>query len=177
VARSVPVSLTETPGLPITSAWQNAQVKALTDFITGPPVFVGYQSSAQSTTSGTWTSLTIDTEVIDTDSGHSTAVNPSRYTATVPGLYLVVGSAAFIANATGYRRCRITKNGSLVRGGASGYDVNTANIAGGVAIVFVTMNGTTDYVEVMGAQASGSTINTSTATDLGCTLSLYWIST
>lgn len=177
MARTVPVSLTETPGLPITSAWQNAQVKGLTDFLTAPPVFVGYQASAQSTTTGTWTALTIDTEVLDSDGGHSTTVNPSRYTATVAGLYLVVGSASFTANATGYRRCRITKNGSNVRGGASGYDVNTANVAGGVAIAFVSMNGSTDYVEVMGAQASGSTINTSTATDFGCTLSVYWIST
>ncbi|MBF6049812.1 hypothetical protein GO001_32300 [Streptomyces sp. NRRL B-1677] len=104
------------PGQFITGALWNAQVKALNEYLTAPPVFSAYQTTAQSISNPTFTSFTLDTEVVDSDGGHSTVTNTSRYTATVPGTYLVIGTAGWSGAATGYRRCRITLNGSAVPG-------------------------------------------------------------
>jgi hypothetical protein len=174
VARTVPASLLEVPGNTITSAWQNAQVKALCDFLTAVPVFSGYQTATQSILNSTFTSFTIDTTVIDTDGGHSNTVNPSRYTATVPGNYLVIGTSAWAASNAGYRRTRIALNGNAQHG-ATGFDQNQVVTSAGLAISLLPMNGTTDYVEVQGAQNSGGALNTVSASDFCPSLVVCWL--
>ncbi|MFI0914235.1 hypothetical protein [Streptomyces abikoensis] len=175
MARTVPVSASESPGQFITGALWNAQVKALNDFLTAPPVFSGYQTTAQSIPTGIFTTFTIDTEVVDSDGGHSTVTNTSRYTATVPGTYLVVGTAGWGPNATGYRRCRITLNGSAVNGAAVGADATTASLCGQCVSTIVVMNGSTDYVEVQGAQNSGGAL-AAYGQDFAPSLRVYWLS-
>ncbi|MGW2920428.1 hypothetical protein ACWDBF_21555 [Streptomyces angustmyceticus] len=175
MGRIVPVSASVSPGAFITGALWNAQVKALNDFTTGVPVFAGYQATVQSISTGTFTPLTIDTEVIDSDGGHSTTTNTSRYTATVPGTYLVLGTAAWAANSTGYRRVSINLNGSRVTGSSIGADATTTVLSGQTTSAIVSMNGTTDYVEVVGAQSTGSALNTSVS-DFAPSLRVIWIS-
>lgn len=124
MARTVPQSLTEVPGNYVTSAWQNAQVKALNDFLAGSgtngvPRFKGYASTGQSiaTGSGTDVPVTLDTEDYDSDNGHSTSTNTSRYTIQVAGVYTVMATASFPTNSTGNRKLGINVNGGNARGG------------------------------------------------------------
>src|SRR5690348_12981216 len=108
MARTVPVSVQEAPGNFNTAALFNAQVKALNDFLTAPPVFSGYATTAQSIpNANAMTALNFDTEVLDSDGGHSTVTNTSRYTATVPGTYLVFGFVGWANTSGGDRRIQI----------------------------------------------------------------------
>ncbi|WP_367134410.1 MULTISPECIES: hypothetical protein [Streptomyces] len=173
--RTPPTAATVAPGQFITGALWNAQVKGLNDFTTAPPVFSAYQTTAQSISNATFTSFTLDTEVVDSDGGHSTVTNTSRYTATVAGTYLVVGTAGWSGNATGYRRCRITLNGGVVPGAAVGVDATNAVLCGQCVSTVVVMNGTTDYVEVQGAQSSGGALAAYNQ-DFAPSMRVYWLS-
>lgn len=175
--RTVPASMQEVPGNTITSAWQNAQVKALSDFITAVPVFSGYASTAQAILgSNVMTALNLDIELLDSDGGHSTVTNTSRYTPTVPGLYLVIGSVGWTASATGDRRLQIGLNGASVIGSGVSLDPSQVVLCGMQTTALVTMNGTTDYVEVMAAHTAGSTLNTNANGVFSPSLRVLWVS-
>jgi hypothetical protein len=180
VARTPPTVASAVPGNYVTGALWNAGPKALGDWGTAQPVFAGYQGTVQAVPSGNWTSFTIDTETLDSDAGHSTVTNTSRYTATVPGLYLVIGSSGYTSNTTGLRRVRLALNGSPVIGSGVGSDTHAASGAiGHVTSSLVQMNGTTDFVEVQGYQTSGANLNTNTnpGTEFTPSLRLFWIRT
>jgi len=70
-----------------------------------------YNSGAQSVTTATWTALTADSELYDTDTIHSTVANTSRLTATTAGKYWIWASVQFAANATGDRAASFDLNG------------------------------------------------------------------
>lgn len=174
--RTVPVSVIESPGQYITGAWQTAQVKAAIDFFRAVPVFYGYQTTTQIISNNTLTSFTIDTEVFDSDGGHSNTVNPSRYVPQVPGTYLTIGTSGWAGNATGTRHTRVTINGITIKGAGSGFDVNQAVTTGGLAIGLAACNGSTDYFEVQGLQTSGANLNTASAAEFACSLTVLWVS-
>lgn len=177
MARTVPTSATASPGQFITGALWNAQVKATTDYLTGVPVCSVYASSVQSMPgSNAMTALNFDTEALDSDGGHSTVTNTSRYTASVPGTYLVIGTVAWASNTTGDRRIQIGLNGSGVVGSATAFDPVNAVICAHQTQALVTMNGTTDYVEVMVAQASGAALSTSASGAFSPSMRVIWIS-
>lgn len=175
MARTVPSPPTEAPGNFNTSALFNAQVRDLNLFTLAVPVFRGYQASAQSAANATWISVAIDTETLDSDGGHSTVTNNSRYTPTVAGTYLVLGTAAFAGSATTQRAARIGSNGTTIIGAA---------VAGGsgaswwcaTAVDLVVCNGTTDYIELQARQDSGGTLSTYTGTDFNSALRVFWVS-
>ncbi|MEU1800909.1 hypothetical protein [Streptomyces sp. NPDC019937] len=181
MARLVPTVPTESPGTFWTAALFNATVKAAADFVigssgsTGPPRFRGYQNSAQSISNGTFTSITIDTEVIDSDGGHSTSTNTSRYTCQVAGTYAVGGSVCFPANSTGSRGVRLAVNGSSVQGVASLIPAATGNSCGTQVATILSLS-VGDYVEIQGYQTSGGALNTATASDLASQLWALWVS-
>lgn len=82
------------------------------------------KSAAQTISNTTFTSLTWDTETIDTDAFHSTVTNTDRITipAGKGGKYLVHCMIIFAFNATNTRQLEIKKNGTTVSnniGGAS----------------------------------------------------------
>ncbi|MGW1071594.1 hypothetical protein [Streptomyces sp. NPDC002537] len=176
MARTVPSAATVAPGQYVTGALWNANVQYLSSFLTGPPVFSGYQATSQSIPTATFTSLTIDTTVVDSDGGHSNTVNPSRYTATVPGTYLVIGTVGWTGASSGYRRCRLTLNGSAIIGTAVGSDAVNSVLCGQCTSTVVALNGSTDYVEVQGQQSSGSALATYVSSDFTSSLRVYWIS-
>ncbi|MFF4403845.1 hypothetical protein [Streptomyces sp. NPDC001404] len=176
MARTVPSAATVVPGQYVSGALWNANVQALSSFITGPPVFSGYQATSQSIANATFTSLTIDTTIVDSDGGHSNTTNPSRYTATVPGTYLVIGTVGWSGTANGYRRIRLMLNGNPIIGTAVGSDAVNAVLSGQCTSTIVAMNGTTDYVEVQGGQSSGGALATYVSSDFSCSLRVYWLS-
>lgn len=180
--RTVPTIASESPGNFLTGALWNANVKAMGDFLLGSssngvPRFSGYQATSQSLSTGTWTSLNIDTELFDSDAGHSTVTNTSRYTATVAGTYAVAATVAFAANATGVRRVRLALNGAAINGTTIGSDAPGGSAqAAAITMSLVQLNGTTDYVEAQGLQSSGGALSTNANSDPCPSLRLFWIS-
>ncbi|MBY8341808.1 hypothetical protein JYK17_17400 [Streptomyces sp. KC 17012] len=179
--RTVPVIASESPGNFLTGALWNANVKAMGDFLLGAsgngvPRFRGYQTSVQSLSDNTWTSLTLDTEAFDSDNGHSTSTNTSRYTVQVAGTYSVLGIAAFAGNATGNRAARITVNGTAVPGGFVKTLAATVTHSSAVATGAQVVCAVGDYIETQGLQTSGAGLNTSAATDVACAMGVWWIS-
>jgi len=168
VARVVPTIASESPGNFITGALWNAQVGGIMQWLIGSgsnglPMFFGYQGTAQSIGSGTTgAAITIDTEVIDTDGGHSTVSNTSRYTCQVAGYYLVWGCVSWVTNATEERITYYQKNGAVIVGGSSvqanPVTSSHATVIPGTIMILPMSVG--DYFEVWGSQVSGSSLNT-----------------
>lgn len=180
MVRAVPTIATETPGNYLTGALWTANVKAMGDWLLGSgtngvPRFRGYQSSVQSLSDNTWTPLTLDTEVFDSDNGHSTSTNTSRYVVQVAGTYQIGGHSAFAANATGNRAARITVNGTPIIGSFVKTLASTASHSSGVATSAQAVCAVGDYIEVMGLQSSGGALNTAAATDVACSMGVFWI--
>jgi hypothetical protein len=176
LTRTVPVTSYHSPGDYITGAAWNAGPKALGDFILGPPVFDGYQANAQSVASGSWTSLSIDTEILDSDGSHSNITNNTRFTCVVAGTFLFLGTAAFTANSTGVRGSRFALNGTSIRGTQTNTNTCSSSVwaepCWAVTPMFIG-----DYVEIQGFQNSGGALNTYNGADCTTSFAAYWIST
>lgn len=175
MTRTVPVAATESPGLFQTAALWNAQVRDLNNFVLARPVFRGYQAIAQSSANATWFSVALDSETIDSDGGHSTVTNTSRYTPTVPGTYLAIGTVAFNGSATTQRACRLTLNGTPGVGGA-GASACGASWWADTSIELFVCNGSTDYIEIQGRQDSGGSLSTLVGAEFASALKVIWVS-
>ena len=132
-----------------------------------------YQSSAQSIATATNTVLLFDSEDLDTDNGHSTTTNTSRYTATVPGWYFVSGTVQLAYNATGNRLAIIQKNGTTTVNQVGRASSSVSNTMGLHLSTLVYLNGTTDYIELSTFQSSGVSLNTLTTNP--SILEGYWV--
>lgn len=181
MTRTVPISASEAPGNFLTGALWTAQVKAAMDFLMGSgtngvPRFKGYASTAQSLATGTTdTPITLDTEDYDSDNGHSTSTNTSRYTIQVAGTYAIAATLAIATNATGNRKAGININGANARGGA----VQAPGFASNswcTAVYTEQPLSVGDYVELVGWQTSGGALSTSATTGFGPTLMCHWLS-
>lgn len=153
---------TWTVGQLVTAALMNSNIQALGNFVLAPPLAQVLQTLTQSIPTGAgWTALNFDTNVLDSDTGHSTVTNTSRYVIQVPGTYLPIGCYALAnPNSTGDRAARIAKNGSPVQGSAG--SIAPASGLVGIAAtmpVFVPCIAG-DYLEVHAQQASGAAVNT-----------------
>lgn len=177
MARTVPASLTEVPGNFVTSALWNAQMKALTDFITSPPRFKGYATVSQSIASGsaTPTVLALDSEYYDSDGGHSTTTNTSRYTVQVAGTYSITGGCAFGTNSTGNRSVAIYVNGAYAAGG-NNQSVSFAGNSWAATVSTDLPLNVGDYVELACWQTSGAALSTTVTSSFGPFLAVRWFS-
>ncbi|MBK3624903.1 hypothetical protein JHN59_08585 [Streptomyces sp. MBT49] len=178
--RTVPAIASQSPGNFLTGALWNASVKAMGDWALGSgtnglPRFRGYATSAQALSDNTWTSLNLDTESYDSDNGHSTSTNTSRYVVQVAGTYLVVGSVGMAANATGNRSARLTVNGSSIPGTFVKTLAPTAAHSAGLVTSMIVSCIANDYIEVQGLQTSGAALNTSAGGDVAPSLSCIWL--
>jgi hypothetical protein len=173
---TIPSVPTEVPGNFNTSALWNANILGGLNYLFAPVRFKGYASTGQSFTSTTTSAvLTLDTEIVDSDGGHSTTTNTSRYTAQTAGLYIVTGSVCFASNATGTRTLQVFLNGVGVTGSAV---QSAASGSNGTSVFTATMvqMAVGDYVELAAWQNSGSTLATSTTNAILTTMSLWRIS-
>lgn len=160
---TVPVEDTATVGAKITAAIWNGDVRDGINFLLAPPRVLAYQTTtATSFTSGTFAVVGMDAETFDSDSMHSTSVSNSRLTIVTTGMYLIVGSLGFAANATGYRQAAIYKNGVLVQ-----RSIGMAASAGTTVVPITGLWSLTagDYVELAGAQNSGGALASSLGAD------------
>ena len=115
------------------------------------PAFEAYLGSAQGVSNFTSTKVTINTENFDTAGNFNTSDN--RFTPTTSGKYFVYGQVygdPQTASDLMYSQMEIRKNGSTVKRGK----VDLRNNPGREATVFfgtiITMNGSSDYVELWG---------------------------
>jgi hypothetical protein len=138
-----------------------------------------YNDGAQAIPNNASTAITFNTNAFDSNSVHSTATNPSRFTVPVGlgGKWRISYKVCFAANATGVRISFLRKNGVD----------DTHNIIG--SAVFMPPNGTLnttntttitenlvagDYVELFIYQTSGGALNVGNAiaTDRGFTTTM-----
>lgn len=111
---TVPTFLTGVPSTAILN-----QLAQAVSFALNPPLAVLAQAvTAQSISNNLWTPVTLDASIVDqnpavpTTPGHSTSVNPSRYTALYPGWYLGNAAAAWALSSAGSRGGRWAVNGT-----------------------------------------------------------------
>jgi hypothetical protein len=168
---SVPVLHTFVVGEVVTAANINNNTLTLGNFILNPPRVVLRQTVAQSLANNAYTSVTFDTEDVDSDNAHSTASNTSRVTANTPGYWRASGSIGFAGNTAGRRATRWAVNGTALNGGQILLGPATwTGLAVGIPAVTrdVFLNGTGDYLELQAFQDSGGALNS----DVGAQQSL-----
>lgn len=113
------------------------------------PAFSAYLSSNQIPSANTWTKITLDTELFDTNNNFASG----RFTPTIAGYYQInaqVGQDYGAGYAAGTIGGAIYKNGSVYAWQRIPFA--TAGYAYGVNIVssVIYLNGSTDYVELYG---------------------------
>jgi hypothetical protein len=118
---------------------------------TNTPAFLATLSADQSISDNTLTKVQFNTVVFDTNSDYDNATN-YRFTPTVAGTYFVYASVWIESGAnTNYNRgyALIQKNGTttLVQNMQDSRDNPTASYTS-TPMTMVSMNGTTDYLEV-----------------------------
>lgn len=180
MARVVPTTTYEAPGVLVTAGVWNNGPKALNDWLINKPMSRMLGNLNQSVTSGAWTAIQLAATISDTDGGHSITVNNTRYTCQVAGWYWVKGIAAINPTGAGNGASRIdtalAKNGTIWVGASEfldkGANVNSAQQASGLVQLAVG-----DYLEIWVRQFTGVSVlldpNTfGTESDLN----LLWVS-
>lgn len=126
-----------------------------------------FRAAAHPVPNNTIATIPMDTQDFGSGGGWAVSPNPTRYTPTVAGIYLVLGGIGYAANTTGIRTAQFGKNGTSIPGTQGKIMPVTGGIATGVAAraTLVSMNGTTDYLELIGFQNSGADLNTSTESE------------
>jgi hypothetical protein len=111
-------------------------------------------SPAAGLVDNTYTAIAFTSEDYDTHGFHSTSVNPSRITPTIPGYYRFKGSAFFSAQSTPvHSDWHFRMNGiSQLPGG--GRMPGQTSAFGGVAFACMPFNGVHDYIEFIMRQDS-----------------------
>jgi hypothetical protein len=106
-------------------------------------------------------SVAMNTDVLDPLNWHDPITNNSRITPTINGYYQVIGNVQFAGGTGGTnprRWAAIRVNGSTQYFGTV-IPASAGSVNMGVQVVInLALNGTTDYVELMAGQDSGSSI-------------------
>jgi hypothetical protein len=161
--------------------WEYIQnlAEAVEDALSLPGTCRLVATATQTLTHNLRTPLTFPAEEIDTRNWHSTSVNTSRITPDRPGRYGVSGSL-YMGGRADYSLivADFAKNGTALAS-AEREQPNTQNSARSLAPPFtiVTMNGTTDYVELYGQHTNGASANQATnqSSQFSSTLQLIYL--
>lgn len=121
-----------------------------------------YHNADQSLSNITLTAIALNSERNDTDVIHDTSTNNSRLTCKTAGVYLIVGQLTYAANATGIRKCAIRFNGTTYIGNQDNLN-SGASLACPVSTATIYPMAVNDYVEMVGYQDSGGSLNVMTA--------------
>ena len=114
------------------------------------PAFSAYPSSGQTISNNVLTKMSFNIELFDTNACYDTSI--FRFTPNVAGYYLLTGRIVIPGGS--FVIPHIFKNGASAKEGVIGASVNNpygSNVSG-----LVYLNGSSDYVELYGYQASGS---------------------
>jgi hypothetical protein len=138
-----------------------ADINGTATFVPFPGSFLAKLKRIQVQAYGNNTFGALAFDAADTDRlGGWSAANPTRYTAMVPGSYEFTGAIGWATNATGIRQVYFTKNGATFNGSLNLVQAVTGSPT--FALVRATIIGLAagDYVEMVGLQSSGVTLNT-----------------
>lgn len=175
---TVPVFRTWTAGEIVTAAFMNTNIRDAGNFLLGRPVAELRQAAAQSIATSAFVAFLLETEDLDTDNGHSTVTNLSRYTGATPGWYRFSGGTSYATNATGKRYALWGLNGTNVNGTHANIPAITGNPSHVAARTkHIQLNGTTDYVELLGFQDSGGALLTAVGGAEQPNMSVAWVRT
>lgn len=171
---AVPNPATEAPGNLITGALWNAQVRDAVNFLTYPPIFLASSTVTTSVTNRVWTTVTLNTTLVDTYSGFNSA--NSSYVAPVAGWYFCSGTVAWPSSGVGVRAVAFYKNGAAYSPGAFGMlpSTNSTFLAQGVQALQLLYLAVGDYVQLMTSQDSGGTLSTGSFSYLPTTMQIFW---
>lgn len=172
MARQLPgVPAAVQPQQPITAADWNDFVYCVA-FNIHPPAAMLLQNTAQSINPSTATKVTYDTAARDSDAGHDSTANSTRYTVQIPGLYqvMVMGLVPGSTAAGNERYIAITVNGTAI------WSMEIAATSSwNYAAADIPLN-TGDYVETQLFQDSGAAQNTSAGSGGQlCQMLLIWV--
>ena len=147
----MPISTIGTDGL---AAGAVAQVDLATGVAGTGPAFSAYSSAGTAMTNGVYVKVTFDTERFDTNSNYAS----SRFTPAVAGLYQVNSHLVYLTTTSvTHVVLALYKNGSVetytnfVTGVNNGSSINLSYI--------ISMNGTTDYIEMYLYMAGTGTLS------------------
>lgn len=156
---TLPSPRTWTVGELLTAAKLNTDLRDGLNFLLGPPrAWLEKVSSGQTIANLIQTSVLFDAEMLDSDNGHSTVTNTSRYTAQTAGWFEATVNVTWDsgAPAVGNRSHWTAKNGSA---SSTGFQLMVAPTPAGIEVissfpsmVFLSVG---DYVEVRVFQSSG----------------------
>lgn len=167
---------TITTGQLVTATLMNNEWAGNISYLANPPACRVTNNAAQSIPNATWTALTFNTELVDTNTMHDTVTNTSRITYNTAGLYMVTCSNAFAANSTGGRGIGVRKNGtggSPTEGGTL-VAPHSSGVSTYISYSTLVKLAVTDYLEVMLWQASGGALSTSVEAGLP-TFTAVWV--
>ena len=122
------------------------------------PAFSAYLGSSQTVTSGVYAKVTLNTERFDTNSNFDSATN-YRFTPTVAGYYQI--NYAVYGTASGAMTAIISalyKNGAVYEYGVIGSVTGNQQY---VSSTLVSMNGSTDYLELYASVSGTGTVTVS----------------
>lgn len=128
------------------------------------PAFSAYAASTQSISNNTATKVNVNTERFDTDACYAS----SRFTPNRPGYYHIQGTIRIAPSygstpdqsPIGSGFAHIFKNGVELKRGSEGIFTSSIQIVIHASVDFiVSMNGSTDYIELFGSFGNPDTIN------------------
>ena len=119
------------------------------------PAFAARNNSSQTITNSTTATMQFDTEYYDTDNCYNTS--NYRFTPNVAGIYLI-NSSVQVVSLTGIISLDIRLNGARYANMA--LNLNPTGLQTAANSVLVSMNGSTDYVDIGIFQNSGANKDT-----------------
>ncbi|MFF0481060.1 hypothetical protein [Streptomyces sp. NPDC004435] len=160
---TIPPTQSFLSGEKVTAAKLTAATKTPLDFLMNPPRVNVNSTSTIAVPTGTSVLIPFDGEQWDTDSMHSTSVNPSRITINTPGQYLVSMYARYQVHATGYRQLNLRLNsGGSSSAGSTLTTINIPAVSGSSTFITRTFEMTCnagDHYELFTLQTSGASLN------------------
>lgn len=125
-----------------------------------PPTCKVFQTTGQSIPNATFTAVQFQAEALDPYNWHSSTTNNTRITPTFPGWYRGwLGWQTTGATGGNFRICDARQNGSFEKSRRDQKPNIAAQATAERGIpFFFSFNGTTDYVEMMVYQDSGSSM-------------------
>lgn len=151
-------ALAGVPTAPTAAAGTNTTQIATTAFVTGAitgPAFSAYQTTLQSLSAGVETKVQFQTEEYDTTGAFDNATN-YRFLPLVAGYYAVVFRVQVLATTS--LLVSLKKNGTIIA--YANFDSGTSANPLKVGCDEISMNGSTDYLEVFATSSvAGNTVN------------------
>lgn len=161
-------------GETVTAAIMNTHVRDNLLAIAPPPMFFGWQNTGQNLTTSVTTAVALDSEVQDSDGGHDTVTNNSRYTAPKTGWYHCSGSVSFPINGTGRRIVVFRVNGVSGSAGPQAELPPSASTVTTVTQETEVFLNAGDYVELYALQTSGGTLTLLGGASTGSFMLVRW---